>query len=120
MPDNMIKSSLLIRVWAYISHKLKIIVKEIHRWAPIVTLGNFSLKNLLIKIVIALLLFIRFRKASKETELKFSKDDFIHVFEKLKKTLGQMDTNNEAHVQKMVVSKFIKYLFTNYAKLALL
>jgi len=109
MPDNCLKNSLFMRIWAYICQKVGRIIKEVHKWAPILTL------------IIAVALFLKFRKANRETELKFSKEDFINVFEKIKNRFGQMDGNDdEAHVQKMVVSKFIKYLFTNYAKLALL
>lgn len=53
-------------------------------------------------------------------ELKFSKEEFLNIYDRLKKTLAQIDSNKEIHLQRMVVSKFIKYLFTNYAKLALL
>lgn len=114
-----------MRIWAYVYQKMGRIIREVHKWAPILTLSKLLFKKLRIIfcqwIVIAVALFLKFRKANRETELKFSKEDFISVFEKLKSKIGQMDGNDdEAHVQKMVVSKFIKYLFTNYAKLALL
>jgi len=125
VPDNCLKNSLFMRIWAFLCQKVGRIIREVHRWAPILTLSNLSFlimrNNVFPWIVIAVALFLKFRKANRETELKFSKEDFISVFEKLKNKFGQMDGNDdEAHVQKMVVSKFIKYLFTNYAKLALL
>ena len=67
-----------------------------------------------------MMLFVRFRRATKEIELKFPKEDFVGLYDRLKGTLAQFDANKDIDLQKMVISKFIKYLFTNYAKLALL
>jgi hypothetical protein len=55
-----------------------------------------------------------------ESNIKVSKDAVDHMMDKLKGTLPQPEGQKEIDLQKVIVSKFMKYLFSNYAKLALI
>lgn len=73
-------------------------------------------------LVIVLCLYCRFRKRLPyERDLGVSRDELAKAISRLKASAPQLEGNsNEMDLKKVIVSKFMKYLFSNYAKLALL
>jgi hypothetical protein len=70
-------------------------------------------------IVFVILLIIKFRKGPR-LEDAVSKDDLASLLTKLKGLMSQNDISEKTGVdlQRLMLSKIIKYLFTNYAKLS--
>jgi len=71
-------------------------------------------------LVFVIFLVFKFKKRPQSEEIKMSRDELSSLLAKLRGLLTQDHVNekNEVDLQRLMLSKIIKYLFTNYAKLS--
>jgi len=105
-----LKKKMIKKYWTSLSAKISHVTKEIQKWSPLVTL------------IVILALYFKFRKRLlSDKAIKTTSDEWDNVMENISGNLKKKDGANQMNImQKIIVSKFIKYLFSSYAKLALI
>jgi len=116
------KIKLLKRRILYLYFRLRELGAEFVKLCPLITLGKFLFIAFCVRIIIIgliLFLFIKFRKGMTFQPTMISTNDLINKLGKFKETLEHTKIEKPINLKKVVISRFIKYFFSQYVKILL-